>query len=488
MNRTIQTLSALALVGGFVNASHAQDATAPTGAEAPAVDTPIATSTDAVARDRDAEIAALHEAVARLTADMDAMQTERAQASDHEAIDDAALSVLIEDAETTAMAEGFEPDLHLYGWSEFGLQKAWGGLNETGLIGSDDVAFVTRTNLYIDATPAQNMRVLTEVRFGQFPNGARDQAYGYVDTTTTDLSSPYGGLATLEWSGILLERAHADWTPSDTFNLRAGLFLTPYGIWNVDHGAPTRITLTAPTFMSFGLLPERQLGVEMFGTTPSLPWTLGYHLYVSSGRNISATSRHPGSSDTEGNKAIGGRVFARTRQPYPLTLGMSAFAGTFHVVNRQLTIRADRIESVKRELVDMTEYALTFDASADLGPLRLRSELVLHWVYYEDGKREHAGPSAFNADTLHVGAYIMAAYQLPWGGIEPFTMMEVMRMPTILGEGGVIPAAGINIYLSSHMTLRTQYSYVHLFDFSGTQRDLPQSYNHFLSARFIAAF
>jgi len=462
----------------------------PSPPPAASVDAPAeATPTDTAPAPSNEDMAALRAALERLTTEVDALRAEQNSRQEDEAVAEAAaLADLMESAEVAAVPEGFEPNLHLYGWSELGLQRAWGGLSSTGLVGADGATFLSRTNLYIDAYPAPNARVLTEIRLGLFPDGARDLNYNPINTTVTDLNSPYGGLALTKWSGIVLERAHADWTPSDAFNLRGGLFLTPYGIWNVDHGAPTRITLSPPAFISFGLLPERQLGVEAFGTFAVLPWTLGYHLYVSNGRTFSATARNSVANDPTDNKAVGGRFFARTRRPYPMTFGVSGYTGYYDAFSSQLTIRPDRVESVSTHIVEMREHAVAADVSVDLGKLRLRSEGVLRWVYYGQGRRELAGVSAYTADMLQFGAYLMAAYELPWYRIEPLAMIEVMRVPTILGEGALVYTFGLNFYLSPTMTIRTQYFYAQMVDFSGPPRDLVQSYNHFLNARFIASF
>lgn len=428
----------------------------------------------------------MHRAVAlawlvACTAGLANAQVADAPAETTTASEEEALAALIGDAEETAAPAAFEPSLSLYGWSEFGAQRAWGGLNTTGLVGTDGMTFVTRTNLYIDAYPAPDARVLTELRFGLFPDGALDDDQKLIRTSASDLGSPYGGFGRLKWSGIVLERAQADWTPRDDFNVRAGLFLTPYGIWNVDHGAPTRITLTAPLFITLGLLPERQLGLEVFGTFAPLPWTIGYHLYVGNGRTW-------GSNDPTDDKAFGGRIFARTRQPIAFTLGASAYTGTYHRIDTAITLRPDGIDRVETTKIAMAEHALAFDVSADVGALRLRSEVLLRWVIYEDGKREVAGPGVFSSDAMHVGAYLMAAYQLPWWSLEPLAMIEWVRFPNIIAEDAVLPSVGLNIYFAPTMTLRVQYTYAHLYDSTGPERDLPQGYNHFFAARFIASY
>lgn len=407
-----------------------------------------------------------------------------AQVTLGEANGEAAAAALLAEAETATELESIdEPSLRLYGFADVGLQRIWTAPSLLALAPeSQALTFVLgNVNLYLDAAVSKNWRFLAEIRFFLGPNGASPRPGGgfgpgsAIDTTVTDPGAANGSFSYVRWAGVVPQRAHIDWTPSDAFNLRAGLFLTPYGIWNVDHGTPTRIMASEPLFLSTQLMPNQLVGVEAYGTLPVLPWTIGYHLHVSNGRTV-------GQVDLSDNKALGGRLFASTRAPYPMKFGVSSYWGTSESQNRTLSTRTT--------ISAFTEYALSADASLDLGPLRVRSELVTSWTLYDEGKRPLVlGSKA--ADNMRLGSYLMLAYQLPWYALEPLLMFEYLRLPfprTVpVGRGLVAPSAGVNVYFTATTMLRTQFAVAHGVDFG----DNPVHSNGFLyqgAARLITAF
>jgi hypothetical protein len=373
--------------------------------------------------------------------------------------------------------------VRIYGFADIGLQRLWTDKQIQEISPeTNKLTFVLgNVNLYFDAAPSENFRFLAEIRFGLFPDGSAPRPKGSwsfgnaADTSVSDPSAANAFFTSVRWAGVAPERVHIDWTPSDKFNLRAGLFLTPYGIFNVDHGTPTRIMVSEPLFISSQLFPSQLIGVEAFGAIPFLPWTLGYHVYVANGRTT-------GQVDFSDAKAIGGRLYLSTRNPFPLKLGISGYVGDSEDVDATLTSRTTNFS--------FEEYALSGDVSIDVGSLRIRSEVVVNWTYNDDGHRRlWAGTPV--ADVMRMGAYVVFAYQLPWYGIEPLIMTEVLRVPVPrlipIGEGLIMPSVGVNVYFTDTTMLRTQMSIAHGFDFSSNPVD-PQGFLYQAVARLITAF
>lgn len=424
--------------------------------------------------------------LARLEAELAAQRAEIEQlrAAGENQAPGAELAALLSEQEHGAVSETIaEPLLRAYGFADVGLQRMWADPVIAGAISdSDKTTFVLgNLNVYLDAQPSRDVRLLAEVRFGLSPSGAMSRPGGgfttgsAVDTTVTDPSAANSGFTSIRWAGVVPQRAHIDWTPSDAFNVRTGLFLNPYGIWNVDHGTPTRIMVSEPLFLSSQLIPSQLIGVEVYGTAQLLPWTIGYHLHVSNGRTL-------GQIDFSDSKALGGRIYLSTRHPFAFKVGISGYMGDSENVPQSLASRTITMA--------LDEYAFSADLSLDVGKLRIRSELVASWVFYEDGKRPQILGLSM-ADAMRMGTYLMVAYQLPWWGIEPLLMCEVLRVPVPrvipIGEGIVMPAVGINVYFTPTTMLRTQFAFARGFDFGDDAIDV-EGYGYQAVGRLITAF
>lgn len=390
--------------------------------------------------------------------------------------------------EVTDATQRFVPEFRVYGFADAGIQRSWGGFFDSGLALSDATNFVLgNVNTYFDATPVEDWRFLTEVRFTTLPHGAEnfDQQAGGMERQSTavqDHTSTTGGFLTIHWGGIVLERAQIEWAPSEAINVRVGYFLTPYGIWNVDHGSPTRIMLRPPFFVSVELMPERQTGVDLFGVFHVLPWDIGYDVYVSNGRMT-------GSVDFSDDKAVGGRVYAKTRRPFPVQLGASFFHGTTQNDVKSPGVNAMGQPILKRTVTEAyTENDFGLDLSMDLDALRIRAEVVTRTVVYEPGKRRTT-LGLPNANVTNSGGYLLLAYRLPWLGLEPMIVGEYLRYPNpAFGDVYIVPGGGMNVYINPAVTVRTQYSYARAIKVRETSRDYSNAFLHVLAARLIIAF
>lgn len=386
-------------------------------------------------------------------------------------------------ADTT---DASQPSFRLYGFIDMGFQKLWTAddpvvptLNSTFVLGN--------INLYFDFHPAEDWSSLVEVRLTNYPNGTESAGvplagvdYQRVSTSVADPGNGEG-YDLVNWGGIVLERAYVQWQ-HDSVGFRVGQFLTPYGIWNVDHGTPTLISLFRPQFVSQQMWPSHQLGAEVFGRSDHvLPgrWGLEYHAYVSNGRT-------PGVVDLTEDKMIGGRLVASTTWPRPMAFGFSAMHGNYSEQQHNIDLMTDSI--LRPEIIAYTESGVAADASIDVGALRLRGELTLRRVDYKTGKRARAfaGAGGFEADSLRTDVYGLAAYRIPGTRFEPYLYLEAYRTPTPIGDLMAVGSVGLNVYFTPVVQLKLQYSHTRwIFT---EDLSIESDIHDFVAAKFVMGF
>lgn len=331
-----------------------------------------------------------------------------------------------------------EPPFRVFGFIDMGFEKLWSSFtlpantNSTFVLGNID--------LYFDFHPAESWSALVETRLTNAPHG-----------TAPDTSNG-PGWDSLQWGGVVLERAYIQWQKRDSLGIRVGEFLTPYGIWNVDHGTPTLITLAPPQFVSTEMWPRHQIGVEAFGREPHLGgtrWDLEYHAYVSNGRAS-------GDLDLSEKKTVGGRVVLSTTDPHRLAFGFSAFDGDYVEAPTQHDITTDL--PTEPGGVAYTERGIAADVSADLGAWRLRAEAASRVRDFEADKREPGyEKGVWAADGTQFDMYGLAAYRVPGTPVEPYLYGEAYRWPTPIGDLLLRGSVGVNYYITPSIQLRAQY-------------------------------
>jgi len=356
-----------------------------------------------------------------------------------------------------------EPGFRLYGFADVSYRNSLAllveGASETtmALFGVPEKGSfaVGNLNLYLDGQLSARARSLAEVRFTYLPAGTQA-------TTSPDYAHT---LATTSWGGIVIERAWVEYAFSDLVTLRAGQFLTPFGIWNVDHGSPTVIGVQKPEVVSQELLPERQIGLEAYGSKYLGSARVGYHATVSNGR----IGDNPPFANFSGRPGLGGRLFVEGDWLGELRLGVSGYTGRY----------TELVASDFPGLSD--EVALEYDergAAADLRwewrSVLLLSEAVYQSVKYTDGGRPadvpFLGPpsGAAAADFWRTGLYVLAGYRLPYH-VTPYLLLQLMYKSTDATSNGGSICPGVNLRALPNLVLKLQYDVVRYPDLPGSR-------------------
>ncbi|HWM88749.1 MAG TPA: hypothetical protein VNO33_23020, partial [Kofleriaceae bacterium] len=184
-------------------------------------------------------------------------------------------------------------------------------------------------NIYLAKQLSPRWKSLIEFRLLYLPNGAEAvSSTGESERTDTSVLDYQDKTEYLRWGGISIERAWIEYQAHSLVSIRAGHWLTPYGIWNVDHGSPVLISIRRPFVIGLALMPESQTGIMVYGSRAVGDSSLIYNLTLSNGRGPADTYL-----DLDNNKAIGGRLVLETRWLDEFTLGASAYTGTYSARN-----------------------------------------------------------------------------------------------------------------------------------------------------------
>ncbi|HXI09673.1 MAG TPA: porin [Thermodesulfobacteriota bacterium] len=100
---------------------------------------------------------------------------------------------------------------------------------------------------------------------------------------------------------LFVEQMYIEYHPATNWDVRAGRYLTPAGIWSIYHYPPYVPTQTSPLFYKV-IFPEVSDGILLRNSFSVFDSALDTHLFVANG------SDNPGSTDRNQNKAVGARV------------------------------------------------------------------------------------------------------------------------------------------------------------------------------------
>jgi hypothetical protein len=320
-------------------------------------------------------------------------------------------------------------------------------------------------NLYLGSSLGSGWRALAEVRFLYLPNGATSpDAAGNAVRTDTSVPDYANFSQPLHWGAIRIERIWVEHEFSTLFKLQVGQFLTPYGIWNVDHGSPAIIGIRTPAVVSTELFPAHQTGLQLYGSRFFDPIEIGYNLTLSNGRGAVEYQ------DFSDDKAVGGRLYLRTDALGSLTFGTTAYRGSYYDRAAKYVVRNQNgqpiVDQQYTTLSKYQEFSLGADLKWEWKHLLVQGEAIMNQVKFAEGGRPRvqnlAPPNGFQPDYRRWGYYGLVGYRTPWIQTMPYAMVQYLYSP----DDPLIPPIlagqfGLNIRPTPAVVLKTELTITH---------------------------
>jgi hypothetical protein len=369
------------------------------------------------------------------------------------------IAELLGHAEPDAAAE---PTLRLYGFADFnatrflGLSDRWKNVLQQPL-----TLYVGKLNVYLEAHIAPEWKSLIEVRYLFVPNGS-SVPNGYLDPLAS--TGRYNGVTVdysdsqrpITWGGISIERAYLEHNFNSFLSVRVGRFLTPWGIWNVDHGSPVIIGPAKPYVIGEGFFPGAQTGFDAFGSMAVGDSTLGYHLTLSNGRGPTEAYQ-----DLDGNKAIGGRLSLKMYFLGELVVGLSGYGGTYTDRRQQVDLQTQGLAFFNYERYREVSWAT--DVQWLWKGLHFQTEAAMQDRVWDNDARPVTGIGV-QADVRRFGMYALLGYRLPWLNLMPYGMYSYYDTGDGAAFAGLARAvhelsAGLNVRINPSVVFKLEYSY-----------------------------
>jgi hypothetical protein len=353
--------------------------------------------------------------------------------------------------------------LAVYGFFDLSFGKTFldDGSPYALLYSDNSSFFMSNVNVYLKSEMSPTLAALVELRFSFLPHGDVEGQRLRVETPTRGMSGPQFETVRVDTSvedpftfevyelgGVAIERAHLTWAPFDWLGVSAGRFLTPYGIWNIDHGSPVITTIRLPYMLLQEFVPRAQTGVQVFGRWFATDrFVLDYALTVSNGRGPIESVM-----DLDENKGLGARLrFSWDLGDVHIAFGGHGYYGRY--TDREtlavITYDADGqfsdaagspIRSETETHVAYDETVLSADLLIEAFGFRLQGEHVWRHVDYTvppEARYVDAlflpggiGAAAYAASFVGEAFYVLLSYDLPlerWIApmrITPYAMFE----------------------------------------------------------------
>jgi len=261
---------------------------------------------------------------------------------------------------------------------------------------------------------------------------------------------------------IYLANAYLHYNRSNTFQVKIGKFMNPFGIYNERHDAtPTFISTELPNSIyddhelalgiSGRLFAKHSTGIQVLGRFYTDQWGFKYKMYLSNGRGPNS-----GEKDTNFNKGLGFRLEADS--PIEgLRFGTSFYTDKNGYIN------------------DIKQSALGFDIELEKSSYMIQTEFIY-------SKIENTGidelPNGIFTGVM--GYYIMGSYTF-FNKLSPFVRYDkYFKNVKTPNNAENISMAGINFAISQSIFLKGEFN-IHRF-----HDDKTKNFEIFISSIAVA--
>jgi hypothetical protein len=352
--------------------------------------------------------------------------------------------------------------IKIYGFTDFSAQFIVGSSAWRASLQRHPSFYIGNFNIYISKQITSSLRAFSEVRLMYLPSGSRNFDAVTEARTSTAARDYADHDRPIRWGAIEIERVYLDWLIAPFLTLRAGQFLTPYGIWNVDHGSPTVIPVNRPFIVGQQLFPERQTGLELFGSTKlSANHTVVYNLTLSNGFGPVSEYR-----DLDDNKAIGAHLHWQYEGFGELRVGASGFYGRdTDALEIAASVVPGEVKFREHIVMQSDVLSLAADLQWKYRNLLVQAELITQQRLFTDGGRSGAihpllGRYVAPKDTLARGGYVLVGYRFDWLGIMPYCVVSDMDFVDPIALHSVFAVGvtgGLNIRPVDSVVLKLEY-------------------------------
>lgn len=406
---------------------------------------------------------------------------------------DALIASLAQGDETGSSDAALEErPLQIYGFADIGFRHTIVDDDSPWLVllNRHPSFFVGNANVYFDKQLHEKWRAMLEVRFTYLNHGARRVGFGddEIERTLSRESDYTDFQRDKNIGGIIPEQIWIDYAPVPLVKIRVGQWLSPYGIWNVDHGSPVIIGVNRPFIIGSQLIPEKQVGVlASGGALLAGPVEWSYALGLSNGR-MTVTEFE----DLDDNKAITGRLALSVSALGTLDVGATTYLGRHTESSEVMANGPDGIQTSERIHLQYDELTYAFDLKWVWEGLHVQSEWLVFERRFTDEGRVGAAGGGLLPDRLKWGGYGLLGYRLPWFPLMPYCKAEVS--PDNTAESLGIPdkvailTGGLNYRPIPRVVLKTEFTHAYFTDTEGDETGFTRAPLNFFDAQIAWAF